>query len=94
MEASTLGHDLACNVIQEFEKMKKVAHTIGFGCILYTDMHDESIQNETFHNAEKKPKISYVFFKNSLNSLRRGPTGPSSLAPDTQVKKHPCIIIK
>ena len=32
--------------------------------------------------------------KNQGNSLRRGPTGPSSLAPATQDKMHPFIIIQ
>ena len=37
----------------------------------------------------------WVSFNNYYNySLRRGPTGPSLLAPATQDKKHPCIIIK
>ena len=34
--------------------------------------------------------VSYV----KTNSLRRGPSGPSSLAPATQDKMHPFIIIQ
>ena len=36
-------------------------------------------------------KLGYRF---NHHSLRRGPTGPSSLAPATQGKMHPFIIIK
>ena len=52
-------------------------------------------------NKIKKKQVAFggsvgLIWKSQIkvNSLRRGPTGPSSLAPATQYKLHPFIIIQ
>ena len=39
---------------------------------------------------EQEERMTFTYYP---NSLRRGPTGPSSLAPATQDEMHPFIVI-
>ena len=53
---------------------------------------DSQNQNIIGHEKLTKPTVPNVLYY--YHSLRRGPTGPSSLAPATQDKMHPFIIIQ
>ena len=51
MEAQNLARVFAYNVIQEVENVENYVRTNEIVSIMYTDIHDDLYQSETFHGA-------------------------------------------
>ena len=57
MEVRSLAHAFVGNEIRVVENVENYEHRDGLANIRYIDIHDDLIQNESFHDAEKKQKF-------------------------------------